>query len=81
MIDRSYTAHELLCLYAEISPYHIVKHAKDVLQNITSFETYIKKIIDGVTHSFEFSVDVLQFRSKIAILAMKLREAIIVRKM
>jgi len=73
LIYSSYVAHELLCLYVEISLW--CKQGENVLRTLSSFEGYLGKVTDNATPPCESSPDVHLFHAKIEDLAMKLREA------
>ena len=74
LIYHSYAAHELLCLYAEISLL-CCKQGANVLHTLTSFDIYVANITDKGTPPYENSSDMPLFHSKIKALALKIREA------
>lgn len=76
LIHHSYVAHELLCLYADISLWY--EH-DDVLRTFKSFEAYIKMVRENSTSSNGIGSD-LSLHSKIEILATKVLEAGMVRR-
>lgn len=77
MIYHSYVAHELLCLYADISLWY--DQHDEVLRTFKSFEAYIKMVRENSTSSGGIGSDLL-LHSKIEILATKVLEAGMVRR-